>query len=91
MFGAPSFWTWRAIAKLIDGAPLTEPRELSLFKECSGLDYNRDNRRKIRRLSKERCGQDDGNLGTSGLAVDTRSTRMTHNGPRPPSPTANEL
>jgi hypothetical protein len=25
----PSFWTWRVVAKLIDGAPLSEPREMS--------------------------------------------------------------
>ncbi len=36
VFAAPSFWTWRVIAKLIDGLPLTEPREVELFRECSG-------------------------------------------------------
>jgi hypothetical protein len=35
-FAAPSFWTWRVVAKLIDGLPLTEPREIELFKECTG-------------------------------------------------------
>src|SRR5262249_40899408 len=35
-FAAPSFWTWRVVAKLIDGIPLTEPREVELFKECTG-------------------------------------------------------
>jgi hypothetical protein len=35
-FGTPSFWTWRTVAKLIDGIPLTEPREVDLYKQCSG-------------------------------------------------------
>ncbi len=35
-FAAPSFWTWRTVAKLIDGLPLTEPREVDLFKQCTG-------------------------------------------------------
>jgi hypothetical protein len=35
-FGAPSFWTWRTVAKLIDGEPLREPREIDLFKQCTG-------------------------------------------------------
>ena len=30
-FSAPSFWTWKVVAKLIDGIPLTEPREIELF------------------------------------------------------------
>jgi hypothetical protein len=35
-FSAPSFWTWRTLAKLIDGIPLTEPREVELYKQCTG-------------------------------------------------------
>jgi hypothetical protein len=35
-FSTPSFWTWRVVAKLIDGIPLTEPREIELFKQCTG-------------------------------------------------------
>ena len=35
-FAAPSFWPWRTLAKLIDGIPLTEPREIELSKECTG-------------------------------------------------------
>jgi hypothetical protein len=35
-FGAPSFWTWKVVARLIDGLPLTEPRELELFQQCTG-------------------------------------------------------
>jgi hypothetical protein len=37
-FGAPSFWTWRTLAKLIDGIPLAEPREVELFKQCTGRE-----------------------------------------------------
>jgi hypothetical protein len=36
VLGAPSFWTWRTVAKLIDGAPLREPREIELFRQCTG-------------------------------------------------------
>jgi hypothetical protein len=36
VFEAPSFWTWRVVAKLIDGLPLTEQREIDLFHECTG-------------------------------------------------------
>jgi hypothetical protein len=36
VFSSPSFWTWRVIGKLIDGIPLTEPRECELFRECTG-------------------------------------------------------
>jgi hypothetical protein len=35
-FAAESFWTWRTVAKLIDGTPLTEPREIELFKKATG-------------------------------------------------------
>jgi hypothetical protein len=36
VFAAPSFWTWRTLAKVIDGLPLTEPREVELFQRCTG-------------------------------------------------------
>src|SRR5262249_39081379 len=36
VFGAPSFWTWKTVAKLIDGLPLTEQREVDLFRQCTG-------------------------------------------------------
>lgn len=36
VFASPTFWTWRVVAKLIDGIPLTEPREIELFKQCTG-------------------------------------------------------
>src|SRR5262249_28673486 len=36
VFSSPSFWTWRTVAKLIDGIPLTEQREIDLYRECTG-------------------------------------------------------
>jgi hypothetical protein len=36
VFAKPSFWTWRVVAKLIDGEALTEEREVELFKTCTG-------------------------------------------------------
>jgi hypothetical protein len=36
VFASPSFWTWKVVAKLIDGIPLTEPREIDLYRECTG-------------------------------------------------------
>jgi hypothetical protein len=52
VFVSPSFCTWKVIAKLIDGVPLTEPREIELFKECTGRSQppNRQDRRLLRRL-----------------------------------------
>jgi hypothetical protein len=47
-FAAASFWTWRCVAKLIDGVPL-EGREIDLFKRCTGRSYNRRARRGLRR------------------------------------------
>jgi hypothetical protein len=41
-FRGPSFWTRRVVAKLIDGLPLTEQRELDLFRECTGLEPTRE-------------------------------------------------
>jgi hypothetical protein len=35
-FAGESFWTWRTVAKLIDGVPLTEDREIELFKRATG-------------------------------------------------------
>jgi hypothetical protein len=39
-FTASSFWTWRTVAKVIDGIELTEPREVELFKQCTGRSNN---------------------------------------------------
>ena len=36
VFGAASFWPWKVVAKVIDRIPLTEPREIELFKQCTG-------------------------------------------------------
>ena len=61
VFRSPSFWTWRVIAKLIDGLPLTEPREVELFEQCTGRTYNRQLRRAVRRLillAGRRAGKD---------------------------------
>lgn len=49
-FAGESFWTWKVVAKLIDGIPLTEPREIELFEQCTGRAYNRRARRAARRL-----------------------------------------
>ena len=38
-FRQSTFWTWRTVAKLIDGLPLTESRETELFEECTGRKY----------------------------------------------------
>jgi hypothetical protein len=35
-FESPSFWTWKTLAKVIDGEPLREQREIELFRECTG-------------------------------------------------------
>ena len=60
-FGTPSFWTWRTVAKLIDGLPLTELRERELFEQCTGCKYNQETRRMARRLiilAGRRAGKD---------------------------------
>src|SRR5580704_3655887 len=51
-FGAPSYWTWKTVAKVIDGGELTEPREIELFKLATGRSQlpNRRMRRALRRL-----------------------------------------
>ena len=36
VFASPSFWTWRTVAKVIDGVSLTELHEVELFKQCTG-------------------------------------------------------
>jgi hypothetical protein len=35
-FQAESFWPWMTVAKLISGEQLTEPREVELFRKCTG-------------------------------------------------------
>jgi len=34
-FQSQSFWTWKTVAKLIDGEPLREQREIELFHHCT--------------------------------------------------------
>ncbi len=50
-FSSLSFWTWKVMAKLIDGIPLTEQREIELFEQCTGRKYNRQARRALLRLT----------------------------------------
>jgi hypothetical protein len=60
-FSAASYWTWKVVAKLIDGIPLTERREVRLFEQCTGRKYNRQVRRAFRRLiilAGRRAGKD---------------------------------
>jgi len=60
-FASPSFWTWKVVAKLIDGLPLTAPREVELFEHCTGRRYNRQAHRAVRRLfilAGRRAGKD---------------------------------
>ena len=35
-FQAPSFWTWKTVARLIDGESLRDQRDINLFRECTG-------------------------------------------------------
>jgi hypothetical protein len=58
-FAASSFWTWRVVAKLIDCIPLTEPREIELFKECTGRSQLLSKpARRIILLAGRRAGKD---------------------------------
>jgi hypothetical protein len=58
-FAAPSFWTWRTLGKLIDGTPLTEPREVELFKQCTGRsELPSKSVRRLILLAGRRAGKD---------------------------------
>ena len=35
-FQAGSFWTWKTVAKLVDGIPLRDENEIELFRQCTG-------------------------------------------------------
>ena len=35
-FLSDSYWTWKTVAKVIDGEPLRQQRELALFRQCTG-------------------------------------------------------
>jgi hypothetical protein len=59
VFASPSFWTWKVLAKLIDGIALTEPREVELFKQCTGRTKLPDGRvRRLVLLAGRRAGKD---------------------------------
>lgn len=61
VFAAPSFWTWRVVAKLIDGIALTEQREINLYQECTGKTYSKDALHTVHRLillAGRRAGKD---------------------------------
>lgn len=48
-FEGASFWTWKVVAKIIDGLPLTSPLEVELFEACTGRPYKQA-QRAVRRL-----------------------------------------
>jgi len=52
VFAKPSFWTWRSVGKVIDNIPLTERREIDLFKQCTGRTQllNTSSRNLLRRF-----------------------------------------
>jgi hypothetical protein len=61
VFASSTYWTWKTVAKIVDGLPLTEPREIELFEHCTGRSYNRHSRRAVRRLiilAGRRAGKD---------------------------------
>jgi hypothetical protein len=61
VFAAPSFWTWRVVAKVLDGELLVEPREVALYEAATGRTYSRQSRRAVRRLillAGRRAGKD---------------------------------
>jgi hypothetical protein len=58
VFGDASFWTWKVIAKLIDGIELSEPREIELFETCTGRKYSHRAFRRLIILVGRRGGKD---------------------------------
>src|SRR5262245_16146112 len=85
VFASPSFWTWKTIAKLIDGIELTEPREIDLFKQCTGRSALPTN--PVRRMI-ELCGRRAGKdrfmsavaVWRAALAVDWRKHQSAGEG-----------
>jgi hypothetical protein len=78
VFGDPSFWTWKVVAKIIDGLPLTEKREIDLFEQCTGLKYRKTEAiRRLIILAGRRAGKDrfESAVATwrAALAVDSRT------------------
>jgi hypothetical protein len=58
VFGDPSFWTWKVVAKLIDGLPLTQQREIDLFEQSTGRKYSHRAFRRLIILVGRRGGKD---------------------------------
>jgi hypothetical protein len=59
VFASPSFWTWKTFAKLVDGLPLVEQREIDLVKECTGRStLPADAVRRVILLAGRRAGKD---------------------------------
>jgi hypothetical protein len=61
VFGSPTYWPWKVVAKLLDGIELREQREIDLFEQCTGRKYDRFHRRAVRRLillAGRRAGKD---------------------------------
>jgi hypothetical protein len=58
VFGDASFWTWKVVAKLIDGILLTEQREIDLFEQCTGRKYSHRQFRHLIILVGRRGGKD---------------------------------
>src|SRR5262249_27532525 len=58
-FASVSFWTWKVVAKLIDGIPLVEQRDVELFKQCTGrTQLPTKPTRRIILLAGRRAGKD---------------------------------
>jgi hypothetical protein len=59
VFANPSFWTWKTLARVIDGLPLVEQRERDLYKLCTGVEYRPGRRaRRLIVLAGRRAGKD---------------------------------
>lgn len=58
-FASPTFWTWKTVAKVMDGEPLLEPREIELFRQCTGrTQLPKRPVRRIILLAGRRAGKD---------------------------------
>jgi hypothetical protein len=77
VFASTSFWTWRTLAKLIDGIPLVETREIELARQCTGRTQLPNSPvRRLVLLAGRRAGKDrflsSCAIWRSALAVDWR-------------------
>jgi hypothetical protein len=58
-FASPTFWTWKTVAKVMDGERLLEPREIELFRQCTGrTQLPKRPVRRIILLAGRRAGKD---------------------------------